>query len=241
MAMSKKPKTPLPARVEKAAAEALAARDYVSPIDVLVGLGWLQPEAVERWRRGQVDYLERVVETNLHRISEAMHLFRSWAVKQRLNPSETGYVTRKPRRETLRFSKSGDATIERLYRTHWVSPALSEKKQQRLAEKVGRAPELLVIQPLNKDWTCHKCGATGGFLTMDGPGPVCLGCAGLGDLVMLPAGNALLTRRVKAKSERNAVVVRFSKSRGRYERQGLLVEAPILTEIARDLGVSMPE
>ena len=76
---------------------------------------------------------------------------------------------------------------------------------------------------------------------MEGPGPVCLGCAGLDDLVMLPAGNALLTRRVKAKSNRGAVVVRFSKSRGRYERQGLLVEAPVLTDVARDLGIPMPE
>ncbi len=144
--MSKKPKTPLPARVEKAAAEALAARDYVSPIDVLVGLGWLQPEAVERWRRGQVDYLERVVETNLHRISEAMHLFRSWAVKQRLNPSETGYVTRKPRRETLRFSKSGDATIERLYRTHSGLPRAVREEATASGGK-GRSRARIVGHP----------------------------------------------------------------------------------------------
>lgn len=239
--MSKKPRTPLRDRVEKAAEATLAARDYVSPIDVLVGIGWLDLGAVERWRRGQVDYLERVVQTNLPRISEAMRLFRSWATKKGLNASETGYVARRPRRETLRFSRSGDATIERLYRTHWVSPNLSEKKLERLAEKASREPELLVIQPLNMDWTCHRWGETGGFLMMEGPGPVCLRCAGLDDLVMLPAGNALLTRRVKAKSNRGAVVVRFSKSRGRYERQGLLVEAPVLTDVARDLGIPMPE
>src|SRR5450432_4001267 len=34
---------------------------------------------VEQWRRGQIDYLERVVQSNLPRISEAMKLFRSWA------------------------------------------------------------------------------------------------------------------------------------------------------------------
>jgi mRNA-degrading endonuclease HigB of HigAB toxin-antitoxin module len=54
---------------------------------------------------------------------------------------------------------------------------------------------------------------------------VCLQCAGLGDLEFLPAGNASLTRRAKAKSPRHAVVVRFSRSRGRHERQALLVEA----------------
>jgi len=44
------------------------------------------------------------------------------------------------------------------------------------------------------------------------------------DLEFLPAGDALLTRRAKANSTRSAVVVRFSKTRRRYERQGLLVE-----------------
>ena len=45
-----------------------------------------------------------------------------------------------------------------------------------------------------------------------------------------------LTRRVKAKSARHAVVVRFSKSRRRYERQALLVEPQALTEAQRELA-----
>jgi hypothetical protein len=45
----------------------------------------------------------------------------------------------------------------------------------------------------------------------------------------------LLTRRAKARSGRTAVVVRFSKSRGRYERQGLLVEPQALREVEREL------
>ena len=56
------------------------------------------------------------------------------------------------------------------------------------------------------------------------------------DLSSLSAGDALLTRRVKAKSDRHAVVVRFSKSRRRYERQGLLVEPQALTEAQRELA-----
>ena len=50
-------------RVAKAAEALLAAQNYVSPVDVLVGIGWLDPGAVKRWRQGQVDYLERVVQT----------------------------------------------------------------------------------------------------------------------------------------------------------------------------------
>lgn len=224
-------------RVIKAAEAALAAQKYVSPIDVLVGIGWLDPGTVKRWRQGQVDYLERVVQTNLSRISEAMKLFRSWAADKGLVARETGYVAQQPRRQTLRFSKSGNPTIEKLYRTHWVSGALSERKRERLAEKASRAPELVVVQPLNDEWKCHRCGGAGNFLIMENPGPACLRCVGFDDLAFLPAGDALLTRRVKAKSVRHTVVVRFSRSRRRYERQGLLVEPQALAEAQRELGL----
>ncbi len=43
-------------------------------------------------------------------------------------------------------------------------------------------------------------------------------------LVFLPAGDVGLTRRAHRASELSAVVVRFSRSRKRYERQGLFVE-----------------
>jgi hypothetical protein len=56
----------------------------------------------------------------------------------------------------------------------------------------------------------------------------------------LPAGDALLTRRVKARSPRSAVVVRFSKSRKRYERQGLLVETQALAEVHREVEEQRP-
>jgi hypothetical protein len=88
---------------------------------------------------------------------------------------------------------------------------------------------------LKSDRTCHRCGGTGDLLMMENPGPACLVCVGLNDLEFLPAGDALLSRRVKAKSTRWAVVVRFSRSRRRYERQGLLVEPLALAEVQRDL------
>jgi hypothetical protein len=105
-----------------------------------------------------------------------------------------------------------------------------------MAEKASSGPELVVIEPLNGEWRCHRCGGTGNLLMMETPGPVCLRCAGLHDLEFLAAGDALLTRRVKAASARHAVVVRFSKSRRRYERQGLLVEPQALTEVQRKLA-----
>ena len=217
-------------RVNSAAEKALAQKDYASPIDVFLGIGWLDPSSLAGWRQGRVDYLERVVRANLSRVSEAMKLFRGWAAQKGLKPSETRYVSRSALRGDLRFSVSGNPTIEQLYRTHWVSPKLSEKKREQLQEKTSRAPELVAISPLNRDWKCHRCGGTTEFLMMEDGGPSCMNCVGLGNLVFLPAGDAGLTRRVKAKSPRTAVVVRFSRSRKRYERQGLLVEEAALNE-----------
>src|SRR5688572_24696573 len=94
-------------RVRQAAEAALSQKQYVSAIDVLVGIGWLAPSNVDAWRQMRIDYLEQAINANLSRISEAMHLFRSWATTKGLTPSETDYVARQPGRPALRFSKSG--------------------------------------------------------------------------------------------------------------------------------------
>jgi hypothetical protein len=129
-------------RVALAAEAALQKRKFVTAIDVLVGVGWLEPRRVDEWRQGRVDYLERVTVANLGKISTAMRAFRRWAQERGLRPSETAYVARSRDRRQLRFSKSGDPGIERSYRTHWVSPELSERKRARLAERQSRPPEL---------------------------------------------------------------------------------------------------
>jgi hypothetical protein len=51
-----------------------------------------------------------------------------------------------------------------------------------------------------------------------------LTCADLDHLVYLPRGDTALTRRARRHSRLSAVVVRFSRTRKRYERQGVLVE-----------------
>lgn len=102
--------------------------------------------------------------------------------------------------------------------------ALSERKVERLTERAGAAPDLVVIAALHP-WTCRECAATDGDrLIMDGDGPLCMRCARLDHLVFLPAGDAGLTRRARRDSGPAAVLVRFSRTRNRYERQGLLVE-----------------
>lgn len=233
--MNPKNRKALSDRVVRAAEQALVDQKHVSPVDVLLGIGWLDPSSLKNWRLGRVDYLERVVQANLSRLSEAMKIFRAWAAAKKLRPSETHYVARTSGRQRLRFSVSGNPDIERAYRTHWVSPELSERKRERLARKASTPPELVAIAPLNDEWTCHRCSGSGGLLMMEPQGPACLRCVGLDELEFLPPGDALLTRRAKAKSQRHAVVVRFSKTRKRYERQGLLIEPQALIDAQREI------
>jgi uncharacterized protein DUF2293 len=87
---------------------------------------------------------------------------------------------------------------------------------------------MVVIEPLNP-WTCTGCGGSGSLLLEDA-GPLCMGCADLDHLVLLPAGDAALSRRGRKASRLAAVVVRFSRSRKRYERQGILVEEAALEQ-----------
>ncbi|PBC64511.1 hypothetical protein BKI49_08275 [Streptomyces sp. Tue6028] len=67
------------------------------------------------------------------------------------------------------------------------------------------------------------------LLVLEEGTPRCLDCADLGHLVFLPRGDTALTRRSREGSALSAVVVRFNRRRGRYERQGLLVEEEALT------------
>jgi hypothetical protein len=90
-----------------------------------------------------------------------------------------------------------------------------------------RAEDIVVIEPL-RGWTCAGCGGSEGLLTMDDAGPPCMVCADLDHLVFLPRGDAALSRRAREGSGLSAVVVRFSRARRRYERQGLLVEEAAL-------------
>jgi len=62
------------------------------------------------------------------------------------------------------------------------------------------------------------------MLTIEGNQPLCLPCARLDQLEFLPRGDTALTRRAAKHSWKLAIVVRFIRSRGRYERQGILAE-----------------
>ena len=82
-----------------------------------------------------------------------------------------------------------------------------------------------------RDSKCADCGMellAHAFLFMEGERPLCLTCADLDHLVYLHRGDTALTRRARKQSALSAVVLRFSRARKRYERQGVLVEEAAL-------------
>jgi hypothetical protein len=98
----------------------------------------------------------------------------------------------------------------------------------------ARARNLVAVSPL-KDWTCSGCGAeSGDLLVMSDGGPICLACADMDHLLFLGSGDAALTRRARKHSGLSVVVVRFSRARKRYERQGVLVEQEALEQAEAD-------
>lgn len=82
-----------------------------------------------------------------------------------------------------------------------------------------------------------KCGECGedldrkSWITLDRKkGALCLSCGDLDHLVFLAPGDAALTRRSRKHSPISAVVLEWSRSRRRYERQGLLVTEEALRQ-----------
>jgi hypothetical protein len=228
---------PIEPRVIRAAETALADHRYVSPIDILTGIGWLAHAHVRDWQHGRVETLESSMQVNPNRIAEALVILERWAGAQRLRRSD-GRYSRATRNGTaeLRFTAAGDPESEQRYRAHYASTTLPERSRKQLDQKLQRDPAPVVFQ-IGRDSRCSECGAEleeGRLLFMDAKEPLCLPCANMDALEYLPAGDAAMTRRATKYSSRTAVVVRFSRSRGRYERQGILVEVEALQRAERE-------
>jgi hypothetical protein len=99
-------------------------------------------------------------------------------------------------------------------------------------EAAVAAAELVVFSILRVS-QCSQCKTelnSGSFLTLEKGQPLCMTCADLDHLVFLPRGDTALTRRARKHSSLSVVVVRFSRARKRYEREGVLVEEAALEQ-----------
>ena len=87
--------------------------------------------------------------------------------------------------------------------------------------------DIVVFEIISRgDSKCDECGRElfkGNLLRKEGPRGLCIDCADLGHLTFVSRGDACVTRRASKYSPLRAIVLRFSRSRKRYERQGILV------------------
>jgi hypothetical protein len=117
------------------------------------------------------------------------------------------------------------------------APAKATSEPGADGRQAGADARDIVVFSIVRDSACAECSAelpNGGFLRMEKDRPLCLECADLDHLVFLPRGDTALTRRASKHSALRAVVVRFSWTRNRYERQGVLVEEPALERAERE-------
>jgi hypothetical protein len=91
----------------------------------------------------------------------------------------------------------------------------------------GRRDDEIVVFWTVRPSQCSECGEEldkGRFLRLEQEKALCLECADLDHLEFLPSGDTAVTRRASKYSKLRAVVVRWSRTRKRYERQGILAE-----------------
>jgi hypothetical protein len=121
---------------------------------------------------------------------------------------------------------------------------MTAAEQRQLKAKLEKAPDLVVFETVAPSVICSECKlemSKGNFLFMEKGQPLCLSCADLDHLQFLPSGDAALSRRARKHSPLSAVVVRFSRSRGRYERQGLLATEEAIARAEEECLADAPE
>lgn len=113
-------------RVERSVATILATGRVVAPVDVLVKMSLLAPKDVEDWRFGRVPYLERVVRGSLSRLGRLLRILGYHCHDLNLVASLATYVKLgKGARVPLRFTKTGEPRLEKVYARHFVWPGKS--------------------------------------------------------------------------------------------------------------------
>ncbi|MBL9171605.1 MAG: DUF2293 domain-containing protein [Verrucomicrobiales bacterium] len=234
-------------RVTAAAESALKKHGSVGPLELFERMGFVHQCHLDGWRQGNEYYqvLEAWIQVGPEKYQKTLEHFAEWAKERGMRTIEASYTRRTPRGlEQLHVTEDGDPEREAFYRTHYAPAELSKAKTERLAAKLSKPPDLVVFEKVSEEGNCTECGTElfkGSFLFMEKKQPLCLECADLDHLVFLPAGDMAMTRRARKYSPLSAVVVKFSRSRKRYERQGLLVSSDAILRATDECTADAPD
>ncbi len=108
-------------------------KGIVSPIDILLQIGYLSKKDIDDWRFGRIEYLEKVCSVNLAKLTLINKSIKSHSKTIGLESSLTEYYQYGKRvKKKLRFSISGKKNIEETYSTHYLDKKrITEIKQMK--------------------------------------------------------------------------------------------------------------
>jgi len=107
-------------------------KGFVCSVDLFLKLNYLSPKSYEKWRFGEIEYLEKACSINLNKLTFVNKTMKKYALELKLEKSWTGYNQYgKGVRRRLIFSKSGNKVIENEYATHYVDKERIEKNSFR--------------------------------------------------------------------------------------------------------------
>lgn len=96
-------------------------KGFVCTVDILLRINYISKKDYENWRFGRIDYLEKVCNVNLSKLTLINKTIRKAGIDLKLDKSWTEYKQYgKGMKRRLRFSKSGNENIEKAYATHYI-------------------------------------------------------------------------------------------------------------------------
>ena len=105
-------------KVVDAVEEGLKKKKYIAPIDVFISMGLLDKAELDKWKKGSIPYLEKVIKCNLSKASRILRLIGFHCHDLNMKPSNTVY---KGKRGFLRFTKTGEKKLEVVYSRSFVA------------------------------------------------------------------------------------------------------------------------
>lgn len=216
-------------RVTESAEAVLVRNGAVGPLELLEQIGFLSYAHVRDWKKGNpyYDSIEPHIQCGNEKLEKTYKIFFEWVNQKQLEPFEVTYKSvSRTGAQPLKIATDGNPETEIFFRTHFRPANLTSAKKKRIEKKLNKTPDLAVYQLSGKSSACSECSAElhkGEFVFLEKQEALCLTCADMDHLEFLPSGDAAMTRRSKKLSPLSAIVLRFSRSRKRYERQGILV------------------
>ena len=99
----------------------LNEKGFLCSLDLFIALNYLTLDQLNDCRFGKIEYLEKVCNANLTKLSFVNGIMRSFVEKRNLKPSLTAYYKHgKGHKIKLIFSKSKNEKIETHYATHFL-------------------------------------------------------------------------------------------------------------------------